>query len=207
MPARLFVAFGFLRVAHNGIPRQYRVAVLAQRLTPQFDQLAADQGIFQAVGAVEIPGVASATRASARFVVWQVRAGTGVIGLLYFPRHQPVFNVDFPATGAGAVDAVGRTHDFVELPALAITVFPVAVGVIHLPVPVGESLAFLFEVAKAIQQFTHDVPPDCSQKMPKGQCPTYFELQQCGMRVNSKSLTQISDSGERAQPTHMQLEI
>ncbi|MND60710.1 hypothetical protein D3C80_519460 [compost metagenome] len=176
MPARLFVALGFLRVAHNGVPRKDRIAVLAQRLTPEFDQLAADQGIFQAVGAVEIPGVASATRASARFVVWQVRAGTGVIGLLYFPRHQPVFNVDFPATGAGAVDAVGRTHDFVELPALAIAVFPVAVGVIHLPVPVGESLAFLFEVAKAIQQFTHDVSPDGATPAPWLHCSQSVEL-------------------------------
>ncbi|MNS44775.1 hypothetical protein D3C72_772260 [compost metagenome] len=171
--ARFFVAAGLLRIAHDGIPRQHRVAMLAQRFAPQFDQFPAHQRVFQAVGAVEIPGVTRAARAAAGFMIGQVRAGAGVVGLLRFPGHQAVFDIDFPAAGAGTVNAVGGSHDFVELPALAIAVLPVAVGVHHLPMAVGEGVAFLFEITKAIQQFTHDVSPDgatptpwlhCSQK-------------------------------------------
>lgn len=106
-----------------------------------------------------IPGVTCATRAAARFMIGQVRASARVVGLLDFPGHQTIFNVDFPATGACTVNTVGGTHDFVELPTLAIAVLPVAVAMHHLSVTIGKGFALLFEVAKAIQKFTHDMTP------------------------------------------------
>ena len=45
------------------------------------------------------------------------------------------------------------------LPALAVTVFPVPVGIQNLAVPIGKSLALLFEVAKPVQKFAHRVSP------------------------------------------------
>ena len=133
--------------------------MLRQRLAPEFDQPAAYQRVLETVGAVEIPGVACATRAAARFVVRQVRAGARVVGLLGFPGHQAIFDINLPATGAGAVNAVGGSHNLVELPALTVAVLPVAVGVVHLPVPIGETVAFCFEVTEAVQQFAHDISP------------------------------------------------
>ncbi len=116
--------------------------MLAQCLAPQLNQLAAYQRVFQAVGAVEIPGVAGPARAAARLMVRQVGAGAGVVGLLGFPGDQTILDIDFPATGAGTVHAVSGPHNFVELPSLAIAVLPVAVGVHHLTVSICEGLAF-----------------------------------------------------------------
>jgi hypothetical protein len=45
------------------------------------------------------------------------------------------------------------------LPALAVTVFPVPVGLQNLAVPIGKSFALLFEVAKPVQKFAHRVSP------------------------------------------------
>jgi len=156
---RLPVALRLLRIALDGVPGQHRIGMLRQRLAPQLNQPAAHQRVFKTVGAIEIPRVACATRAAARLVVGQVRAGAWVIGLLGFPGHQAVFNVNLPAAGAGTVHAVGGAHDLVELPALTVAVLPVAVGVIYLPVPVGEAVPLCFEITKAIQQFAHDISP------------------------------------------------
>jgi len=133
--------------------------VLLEGFAPQFNQSFTNERVFQAVSAVKIPGVTCATRAAARFMIGQVRASARVVGLLDFPGHQTIFNVDFPATGACTVNTVGGTHDFVELPTLAIAVLPVAVAMHHLSVTIGKGFALLFEVAKAIQKFTHDMTP------------------------------------------------
>jgi hypothetical protein len=109
-------------------------------------------------------------------MVRQVGTGAGVVGLLGFPGNETIFDINLPAAGAGTVNPVGRSHNFIELPALAVTVFPVSVGGIHLPVPVGETVAFLFEIAKAIQQFTHDVSPDGAIPAPWLHCSQSIEL-------------------------------
>src|SRR5690606_12160798 len=86
------------------------------RLTPQFEQRLAHLGVFEAVGAVDVPAVARTTRATTRFVVGQVVAGARVVGLLGFPGDQTVLHVDLPGTGTGAVHPVGGAHDLVVLP-------------------------------------------------------------------------------------------
>ncbi len=68
-----------------------------------------------------------------------------------FPGHQTVFDVDFPAAGAGAVYPVGRADDFVMLPTLAISILPVTVGIEKLAMPIGKGFTLLFEVAKPVQ--------------------------------------------------------
>ena len=67
------------------------------------------------------------------------------------------------STGACTVNTVGGTHDFVELPTLAIAVLPVAVAMHHLSVTIGKGFALLFEVAKAIQKFTDVYKRQCYQ--------------------------------------------
>ncbi len=155
--AHFFVAGGFLRVGHDRRPGLYRIAVLCQRLAPQFNQTLAHQRILQPVSAVEIPGVAGPTRAAPRLVVRQVGAGARIVGLLRFPGNQPVLDVDLPATGTGTVNAVCGAHHFVVLPALAIAVLPVTVGVHHLAVIVGEGIAFKFEITEPVEKFAHCV--------------------------------------------------
>ena len=95
--ASLLEAFCFVRVFDDGCPGIHRIAVLYFRLTPHFHQALAHQRVFQTVSAVEIPGVAGTARAAARFVVWHIRAGARIVGLLHFPGHQTVFNENLPA--------------------------------------------------------------------------------------------------------------
>ena len=157
--ARRFIAAGFCRILHDAIPCQHRVGMLRQGFAPQLNQSFTRQRVLQAVGAVEIPGVAGAARAAARFVIWQIRPGARIIGLLCFPGNEAVFDVNFPAAGAGAVHTVRGADNFVELPALTVAIFPVTVVVVDLAVAVGKGLALLLKVAKAIQKFTHDISP------------------------------------------------
>ncbi len=95
--ASLLEAFRFVGVFDNGCPGINRIAVLHFRFTPHFHQAFTHQRIFQTVGAVEIPGVAGATRAAARFMVRHIRAGARVVSLLHFPGHQTVFHENLPA--------------------------------------------------------------------------------------------------------------
>src|SRR6056297_989649 len=125
------------------------------RRPPQLHQVLPHQRVFQAVGAVHVPGVAGTTRATTGLMIGQIRTGTGVIGLLGFPGNQAVLDVNFPATGAGAVYAVGGTHDLVVLPALAVAVFPLATDFVGFAMAVGERLALLPEVTQFIDQMTH----------------------------------------------------
>ena len=163
---------GFLGIFHDGSPGLHRIAVLRLRRPPQLHQVLAHQRVLQPVGAVHVPGVTGTARAATRLVVGQVRAGTGVVSLLGFPGDQTILDVDLPAAGAGAVDAVGGTHDLVMLPALAVAVFPLAADVVGFAVAVGERLAPLPEVVQFVDQMTHGLSPSarlpdrCSDSAP-----------------------------------------
>lgn len=78
-------------------------------------------------------------------MIGQIGAGAGVIGLLGFPGHQPVFNVDLPAARTGAIDAVRGTHDFVVLPARPVAVLPASIFVGDDTVITGEGIYFFLE--------------------------------------------------------------
>ncbi|MNB95511.1 hypothetical protein D3C75_426860 [compost metagenome] len=54
---------------------------------------------------------------------------------------------------------MGGTHDFVMLPTLTVTIFPVPVGLQKLTVPIGKCFTLLLEVAKPVQKFTHRISP------------------------------------------------
>ena len=95
--AGLFEAFGFVGVFDNRRPCLNRIAMLNFRFPPHLHQAFTHQRVFQAVSAVQVPGVAGAARATAWFVVRQVRAGARVVSLLRFPGHQTVFDINLPA--------------------------------------------------------------------------------------------------------------
>ena len=97
------------------------------RSAPVLEQLTAHHGVLDAIGAVQIPAVAGTASTTTRFVVGQVIAGAGVIGLLGFPGHDATLDVDLPRARARAVHTVSGAHDLVVLPAIAIGVFPGAV--------------------------------------------------------------------------------
>ncbi|MCY1410885.1 hypothetical protein D9M71_262640 [compost metagenome] len=150
---------GLLRVLDDARPGLHRVAVGRQRLAPQLHQRLAHHRVLQAVGAVQVPGVAGPARAAARFVVGQVGTGARVVGLLGFPGHQAVLHVDLPAARTGAVHPVGGAGDLVELPALAVAVLPGAALVAGFAVAAGEFRRTLDQVAQAVDEEAHVSPP------------------------------------------------
>src|SRR5690606_13154688 len=152
--ALALVGLGLDRVLDDARPGLDRLQVTA-RLAPQLEQRLAHLGVFQAVGAVDVPAVAGAARTAAGLVVGQVVAGARVVGLLGFPGDQAVLHVDPPAAGAGAVHPVSGTHDLVVLPAVAIDVLPVTGFLAGLAVSVGELALLALEEAHLVQKMTH----------------------------------------------------
>ena len=149
-----FVLLGGFRVLADLFPGLDRAHGLA-RLAPQLHQAATHHRVLHALGGVHVPAVGSTTRAAARLVVGEIRAGARVVGLLGFPGNQAVLYIHLPATGAGAVHAVGRTHDLVVLPALAIPVFPLAVFFHHRTVAVGEGGFHLAQKIQSVEKVAH----------------------------------------------------
>ncbi len=142
------------RVFHDAGPGVHRGFALA-RLAPHAQQRAAHQRILQPVGAVEVPGIAGPARAAARLVVGQVGTRARVVGLLGFPGHQAVLDVDLPAAGAGAVHPVGGAHDLVVLPARTVAVLPVAAFGLGETVAVGERFRLALEELQAVKEIAH----------------------------------------------------
>ena len=126
MAALLGVAGALFRIFDDRFPGGDRRHGGA-RLAPQLHEPRADQRIFHPVAGIEIPAVGRAARTAARLVVRQVGPRARVVGLLGLPGDDAALDVDFPRARAGAVGAVGRAHDLVVLPALAIAVLPAAV--------------------------------------------------------------------------------
>ncbi len=106
--------------------------------TPQLHQLLPHFRIFQPVGTVDIPGIAGATRTATGFMVWQIRTGTRIVGLLGFPGDQAVFDIDFPTTRAGTVYTVRGTYHLIVLPALPVALLPGPVLIGGHPVAIGK---------------------------------------------------------------------
>ena len=124
------------------------------RRPPQRDQLLADQGVLQARRRIEIPAVARPAGAAARLVIGQVGTRARIVGLLRLPGDDAALDIDLPRAGAGAVHPVGRAHDLVVLPALAVAVLPGAALVGRHPVSLGEGLGGL-EKIQTVEQTTH----------------------------------------------------
>src|SRR5690554_1293269 len=152
----LFVVFGFGWILNNRTPGIDRIGKLLARFAPQANQLLPDFRVFQAVGTVDIPGEARTTRTAARLMVGQVRTGTRIVGLLGFPGDQTVFDIDFPAARTGTVNTVGRAHDFVVLPALAIAALPATIFIGGDPVTLGKGFPMRFEKAQLVEKMTHE---------------------------------------------------
>ena len=131
-----------------GLDRPQRLA----RLAPQADEAAAHHRVLQPVGAVHVPGVRRAARAAARLVVGHVGPRARVVGLLRLPGDDAALDVDLPAARAGAVDAVGRAHDLVVRPAVAVGVLPGPVLRGHDAVAVGERFLVPGEVRETVEK-------------------------------------------------------
>ena len=150
--ALVFLALGV--VLGDGGPGFHR-GMDQPGLAPELEQAPAHHGVFHAVGGIQVPAVAGAARAAARFVVRHVPAGAGVVGLLGFPGDDAALDVDLPRAGARAVHAVGGAHDLVVGPAVAVRVFPGAVFTGGDAVVLGEGLFRLREVAQSVEKMAH----------------------------------------------------
>ena len=140
------IRFSTNRVFYNKSPGIHRIFKLLASITPQFQQWLAYFGILYSVGTVDIPRETGTPRATTRLMVGQVRTRTRIICLLSFPGDQSIFNVNFPATGAGTVHPMGRTYNFVVLPTLAVAVLPLSVLIPSFSVTIGELIHLgLFE--------------------------------------------------------------
>jgi len=60
--------------------------------------------------------------------------------LLCFPGDQTIFYINLPTAGTGAINAVGRAHNLVVLPALPVAFFPGSVLIGDNAMPIRESL-------------------------------------------------------------------
>ena len=152
--ALLRIGGAFLGALHDRRPGGDRGARRTRR-APQLEEPRAHQRVFHPVAGIEIPAVARAARAAARLVVRQVGAGARVIGLLGFPGDDAALDVDFPRARTGAVRAVGRAHDLVVLPALAIAVLPAPVLAGDDAVAVGEVVDDAVEEGETIEKMAH----------------------------------------------------
>jgi len=126
-----------------------------ERGAPALQQPAAHHRVLDPVGAVQVPAVGGATGAAAGFVVGHVPARARVVGLLGLPGHDAALDVDFPAAGAGAVGAVGRAHDLLARPAVAVGVFPGAVFGGGAAVAVGKRFACQLEEGQTVKEMAH----------------------------------------------------
>ncbi|EKD98201.1 MAG: hypothetical protein ACD_23C00541G0001 [uncultured bacterium] len=122
---------------------------------PVLEQTATHHGVLHTVGAVQVPAITGAARTATGLVVGQIGPGAGVVGLLCFPGDDATLDVDLPRAGARAVHAVGRTHDLVVRPAVAVGVFPGAVFTLGFAVALGKGFAGLREVREAIEEMAH----------------------------------------------------
>ena len=153
-PALADVRSALLWIFDDRFPGRDRRQRLA-RLAPQPHQARTHQRIFHAVAGIEIPGIARAARAAARFVVGQVGSGAGIVRLLGLPGDDAAFDIDLPGTRPGAVHAMRRARDLVVLPALAVAVLPVAVFSGDDSVAVGEGFAGAGEERQSVEKMTH----------------------------------------------------
>ena len=110
-------AFG---VGRDLVPGVDRVAEPRLGLAVHLEQDAAHVGIAHAGRASRCTRRTPLRAAAARFVLRTVRADGRVVRLLRLPRDDPVLDVDLPRAGAGAVDPVGRAHDLVVAPPVAV---------------------------------------------------------------------------------------
>ena len=94
------------------------------RLAPQVEERPAHVGVLHADRAVEVPGEGDAALAAARLVGREAAVEQRVVERLHLPGDDPLLDVDVPGAAAGAVDAVGRAHDLVVLPAVPVELLP-----------------------------------------------------------------------------------
>ena len=118
------VGAGPLGVLDDRGPRLDRIPGALLRLAVHLQQHAAHVGELGPQRRVHVPGERGAAGTAARLVVRDVGAVRGVVGLLGLPGDEPVLDVDLPRARARAVDAVGRPHHAVVLPASAVGALP-----------------------------------------------------------------------------------
>ncbi len=121
------VGGAFLLVLYDASPGVHRVGVKLSRLGPAVEQRAAQVGVLDPQGAVEVPGEGDAARAAAGLVVRDGAVELRVVVRLQFPADDAVLHVHHPATAAGTVDAVGAAHHLVVLVAVAVELLPLPV--------------------------------------------------------------------------------
>ena len=110
------IAAAALRVGDHVGPGEHRVAEPLLGLPVHLQQDAADVRVADPGGGVGVPGEGGAARAAARLVLGSIRTDRGIVGLLGLPGDDPVADVDLPRARAGAVHAVGGSHDLVMTP-------------------------------------------------------------------------------------------
>ncbi len=153
-PALLHVGGALVRIFDDRFPGRDR-RHQHPRLAPQLEQPRAHQRIFHAVAGIEIPAVARAARAAARLVVRQIGPRARIVGLLRLPGDDAALDVNLPGARSGAIHAMGRAHDLVVLPALAIAVLPAPVLVGGDAVAVGETDGAAIEERQAVEKVAH----------------------------------------------------
>src|SRR5690606_36428666 len=146
-----------LGILHNGSPGSHRRHGLTG-FPPGLQETGTAHGILDTGTGVEIPAIAGAPGTASGFVVGQVRAGTGIVGLLGFPGDDPTFHINLPGAGAGTVHPMGGADDLVSGPTLSVSVLPGPGFVGGDSVSFGKCIPATAEVCQAIEKVAHDIP-------------------------------------------------
>ncbi len=115
-----FVRLGAGGVADQLGPGLDRISQAGFSLPVHLEQHAPHVGVADPGWRVRVPGKRGSSRATTGLVLGRARPDGRVVDRLGLPGYDPVLYEHPPRTRASAVDAVGRTHDFVVAPALAV---------------------------------------------------------------------------------------
>ena len=149
-----FVLRGDFRRLADPLPGLNRPQRFAQ-LAPVLHQHPAHHRVLHPLRRIHIPAIRRPTRTTARLVVGQIWPRARIVGLLRLPGDQPVFDVHLPTARPGAVHPMRGAHDLVVLPALAVSVLPLAVFLHHRTVAIGESGFHLAEKIQSVEKMAH----------------------------------------------------
>lgn len=103
----LFEVFGFIGIFNDGGLCFYWIVMQFFCFVLYFYQMFVYQWIFQLVSVVEISGVVCVVWVVVRFMVWYIRMGVWVIGLLCFSGYQIIFDINFLVIRIGVVYFMG----------------------------------------------------------------------------------------------------
>ena len=127
-------------IFNNTCPGINWIFVILLGSRPHLPKPPANIWILDSNWTIFIPRETCSSRASPRFISWNVCTTRWVVSCLVFPSDYPLLNIHVPTTRTGTVNPVGRPDHFIVGPTLPIEFFPTPIMFFEL----GEGTVKLF---------------------------------------------------------------